>query len=83
MTVKSAPMASTRETYAQPFTECGIVMGRSLRNGDEDPTEIALANMISNGRKLGCDAVIAVRLVSYPGTGAYWPMVVAYGTVIK
>jgi len=82
MTAKNTLMLSTRENYSREFAEYGIVIGQS-RGAGNDPTEQALDSLIQSAKNLGCDAVIAMRLLSCPGVGLNPPNVVAYGTAIK
>jgi len=82
MTTNNTLMLSTLENYSREFAEYGIVI-RQSRGAGNDPTEQALDSLTQSVKNLGCDAMIAMRLVSYPGIGLNTPTVGAYGTAIK
>ena len=84
MTEEKHIMVSTRENYTRTFEECDIVLGRGGGGvTDVEPTTQAINNMKKGARKLGCDAVIGMRLVSYQGKGPNPAIIIAYGTAIK
>jgi uncharacterized protein YbjQ (UPF0145 family) len=78
---KHTLMLSTRENFSRAFSEYGVVFGQAQAREDKDPIELALDNLVQAGRNLGCDAIIAMRLLSYQGVTG--PIAVAYGTAIK
>jgi uncharacterized protein YbjQ (UPF0145 family) len=82
MTTKITLILSTLENFSRECAECGIVI-RQSRGAGNDPTEQALDSLTQSVKNLRCDAMIAMRLVSYPGIGLNPPTVVAYGTAIK
>ena len=82
MTTKITLILSTLENFSRECAECGIVI-RQSRGAGNDPTEQALDSLTQSVKNLGCDAMIAMRLVSYPCIGLNPPTVVAYGTAIK